>query len=98
VNCLLVIRPEAEADLAEGFGWYERRRSGLGHDFLNELKALLTRIEQNPMGHTAIYRNVRMALVRRYPYKVLYLFEANTVEVIGVVHAKRQPRFWQERI
>ena len=27
----LIIRPEAEADMAEAFDWYEQRRPGLGH-------------------------------------------------------------------
>jgi hypothetical protein len=27
--------PEAEADIAEAYGWYERQRIGLGEDFLS---------------------------------------------------------------
>jgi hypothetical protein len=30
----IFIRPEAEADLAEAFSWYEDHRQGLGYDFL----------------------------------------------------------------
>jgi toxin ParE1/3/4 len=35
----LIIRPEAEADIAEAFGWYEARVSGLGSEFLLVLDA-----------------------------------------------------------
>ena len=94
----LIIRPEAEADLVEGFDWYEQRRNGLGDEFLNEVQTRLGTIEANPLRYAAVYRNARQALVRRFPYKVLYLFEGNRVEVLGVVHVKRQPQFWQKRV
>lgn len=32
---LLFIRPEAEAEMAEAFDWYEARVPGLGSDFLS---------------------------------------------------------------
>jgi toxin ParE1/3/4 len=33
----LVIAPEAELDLAEAYVWYEKRRVGLGEEFLNSV-------------------------------------------------------------
>ena len=93
----LIIRPEAEADIAEGFGWYEERKGGLGHEFLAEVGAIFLQIQENPLRHAEIYRKARQGLIRRFPYKVLYLFEGAKVEVIGVVHAKRDPQVWQKR-
>jgi len=84
--------------MAEGFDWYEDRRHGLGHEFLGEVKSVLKKIAENPLRHAVIYQNVRRALVRRFPYKVFYYVEAEQVEVIGVVHVRRHPRFWQRRI
>jgi plasmid stabilization system protein ParE len=98
VSYPLVILPEAEEDMAEAFDWYENRRIGLGHEFLGEVRARLAHIEENPLHYTVVYRDARNALVRRFPYKVLYLFEANKVEVFGVVHVGRHPRFWQKRL
>ena len=94
----LIIRPEAESDMAEGFDWYEQHRSGLGDEFLNEVQTRLRMIEENPLRHAVVYSNTRQSLVRRFPYKVLYLFEGDRVEVLGVVQAKRQPQFWQKRV
>lgn len=65
-----IIRPEAEVDMAAGFDWYEDRRDGLGHEFLKEVKAVFKKIEDNPLRHPVMYRDVRRALVRRFPYKV----------------------------
>lgn len=56
--------------MAEAFDWYEERRDGLGHEFLAEVQATLSRIENNPLHHATIHQNVRRGLVRRFPYKV----------------------------
>jgi plasmid stabilization system protein ParE len=76
----------------------EVRRNGLGHELLVEVEAVFKMIEDNPLRHAVMYRNVRRALVRKFPYKVFYHIEADTAEIIGVVHAKRHPRFWQQRV
>jgi plasmid stabilization system protein ParE len=97
VSYSLIIRPEAEADMAEAFGWYEERKAGLGYEFLEEVAALFRQIQENPLRHAEVYGKARRALIRRFPYKVFYLFEGAKVEVIGVVHAKRDPQIWQKR-
>jgi hypothetical protein len=98
VSRIPIIRPEAEADLAENFNWYEERRAGLGFEFLDRVNLILKNIEENPRRYSLTYRNVRLALVGKFPYKVLYLIEGDQAEVIGVVHVKRNPQFWQKRV
>ena len=44
MNLELVIRPEAEVDIAEAFDWYENRVPGLGSEFLLVLDALFNSI------------------------------------------------------
>ena len=34
----LLLEPEAQADLAEAFDWYEAQRTGLGSEFLAEVR------------------------------------------------------------
>jgi len=41
VTLPLIIRPEAEEDLSESYGWYERQRPGLGDEFLLRVEAAL---------------------------------------------------------
>ncbi len=94
----LTIQPEAEADLAAAFCWYEEQRSGLGLEFLDCVEEVWKRISSTPELHAATYRGVRQALVRRFPYVVCYLFESNEVEVIAVFHGHRDPKSWQSRV
>ena len=46
----LVVRPAAAADLEDVFLWYERQRTGLGHEFLAAVKVAFERVLSNPEG------------------------------------------------
>lgn len=90
----LLVRPEAEADLAEAFRWYEERRPGLGERFLLSVEAALSTIRRNPRAFPVVHKQVRRALLRRFPYGVFYLSDAETVVIVAVFHAKRHPSRW----
>lgn len=94
----LIIRPEAEAELAEAFDWYECRVPGLGADFLVAVDEAIDSLLSHPLQHPVIYRTIRRALLRRFPYQVLYLVEAEAISIIAFFHAARDPEQWQERI
>ncbi|NLF30144.1 MAG: type II toxin-antitoxin system RelE/ParE family toxin [Planctomycetes bacterium] len=93
----VVVRHEAEEELAAAFAWYEERVPGLGAAFLLAVEAVIESIGRNPMRHALVYKSVRQALTRRFPYKVLYLVEESRVIVLAVFHARRNPRRWRER-
>ena len=91
------IRREAELDLTEAFQWYEERREGLGADFLLCVQAALEVISRQPAIHPIVHRQVRRALIRRFPYGVFYLADNDRVTVIAVMHAMRNPTRWKDR-
>lgn len=94
----LIIRVEAEAEVAEAFDWYEHRVPGLGSHFLAALDAAVESILSNPFQHPVLYRNTRRTLLRRFPYQVLFLVEEDTITVMAVLHGARDPQRWQDRI
>ncbi len=94
----LIIRPEAEADLAEAKDWYERQRQGLGLEFVLSVEEALDRIRRMPHVHAEIYKGVRRSATRRFPYGVYYRLTGESVTVIAVMHSRRDPRRWQERV
>ncbi len=87
----LLIRPEAESDLAAAYRWYENKDAGLGEEFLRAVEASLLGIQKNPQTHQKIYKEIRRALTKRFPYGIFYLIDSDTVSVIGVLHARRNP-------
>lgn len=93
----LIIRPAAEAELAEAFDWYEEQLRGLGSEFLISVDATVHAIARNPRQFPKIHRDVRRALLHRFPYGVFFLVEGTRIMVIAFFHAKRNPKRWQER-
>ena len=93
-----IVRPEAEQDLKEAFRWYEETRRGLGYDFLLQVHAGINLIETNPTIFQIEYKNVRKHLIKRFPFKIIYLFSENVVKVLAVIHTKRNPALTRDRI
>ena len=95
---IVIIRPEAEDDLKSAFSWYEDKRQGLGHDFLLQVEAGLRLIERNPKICPPEYKGTRKYLIKRFPYKVIYLLEKQRVVVLAVIHGRRNPNLIKKRI
>ncbi len=89
---------EAEEELAGAAEWYEDCEDGLGDDFTDLVKAIFRRVAANPRIHQKVYRDVRRAVVKRFPYVVLYQEVNSEVLVISVFHTSRDPKEWQRRI
>ena len=44
-----------------------------------------------------VHKDVRRAFMRRFPYGVFYRVEEDQIIVVGVFHARRDPKRWQAR-
>ena len=93
----LRLRAEAELDLADAALWYEEQRSGLGHQFLDEVLATFTIIAKTPLSYQLVHRNTRRALVHRFPFGIYYRIETSMIVVVAVMHGSRNPRHWKSR-
>ena len=94
----LILRPEAEAKLTEAFKWYEARASGLGLEFVRSVDSLLNSICRDPLSYPIVHKTIRRALTRKFPYEIFFVLETDTVIILAVFHAKRNPKRWQERL
>lgn len=94
---IVIIRPEAEDDLKEAFSWYEDKRIGLGYDFLLQVDAGLNFIARNPNIHPVEYKGTRKHIIKRFPYKIIYIIEEEHIIVIAVTHGKRSPAIIKKR-
>ena len=71
------VLPQAWKEAVEAAAWYDRKRSGLGDDFLEEVNQSLARIEQNPQSfprwesYTG-HREIRCCRLDRFPYAVIF--------------------------
>lgn len=93
------IREEAENDLSDAAIWYEQQRSGLGQEFLDCALSTLHSLSENPRQYPVVHesKNVRRALLGRFPFGVFYVVNSEFILVYAVMHASRHPRRWQSR-
>jgi plasmid stabilization system protein ParE len=97
VKYQLNIRPEASADIAEAFSWYEDQRPGLGPEFEAELNRTFGYIVDMPLGSRLVHRSVQRALMHRFPFSVYYSVSGELIEIRAVLHYRRHPRKWLRR-
>ena len=85
------IRRAAELDVAEAQLWYESQLSGLGSDFLTEVSQVFERLAETPFIYQIAYRNVRRAIVHRFPYLIWYRVSGEVVTVLACTHGRLDP-------
>jgi plasmid stabilization system protein ParE len=87
----------ARGELIEAQDWYEGEAAGLGRRFRQAVDAMVERMSDNPRQFPTVFKNVRRALLRRFPYSLFFVVEDNALIVIACFHASRDPSRWQER-
>lgn len=85
-------------DLLDAFWWYQRKQTGLGHAFRDNVELVLDKLAQNPMVHPLVYLTVRRAFIRCFPFGIFYILQDNTIIVLAVLHARRDPVNWKDRL
>ena len=80
----LSVSPAAEDDLHEAVAWYDAQQPGLGDTFLRFVEATLARVQRLPNAFPTREDGVRSALLRRFPYGVLFRVGDKRIEVIAV--------------
>jgi toxin ParE1/3/4 len=93
----VVLRDEAQAEFDEAFDYYDAQKVGLGVTFAGRVQEVFDRISANPLLHAVVLRDIRKAVVARFPYCVYYRPEPTRVQVIAVFHTSRDPSVWQGR-
>ncbi|MGQ3685500.1 MAG: type II toxin-antitoxin system RelE/ParE family toxin [Candidatus Loosdrechtia sp.] len=90
--------PDAEIELSESIQYYEDVEPGLCQDFAVEVYSAVQRAIAYPRAWMVLEGDVRRALVRRFPYGVLYSEEDDGILIVAVMHLHRAPGFWKGRI
>jgi plasmid stabilization system protein ParE len=98
VTYRLVIRPEADAEVAEAARWYEERSRGLGEAFLDTFLEVTANVKRSPYLYAPILGEARRALLHRFPYSVIYEIHGDEVVVLACFHERSDPKEWQRRL
>jgi plasmid stabilization system protein ParE len=94
----VIFTPEADADIAEAYAWYEEREPGLGEEFLRCVEERLRTIQRHPELYRVAIDEFRRAYVRRFPYEIFYEVLTDRIVVYSVFHCSQDPRKWRRRL
>jgi plasmid stabilization system protein ParE len=97
VSLPVVLRPEATRDAEEARDYFEAQQPGRGQVFLDRLNQGLARIGAMPEIYGILWRNVRAARLRQFPFVVYYRLHHDRVEVLAVMRDSRDVSAWQSR-
>lgn len=101
----LLIRDEADVEVAKIAGTLGEARVGYGRRFLDALAKTYTSIQEFPTSYARWEfggrgRHLRRAVLRKF--QVVVVFEVreslDEVEVVAVFHGRRNPRYWMKRL
>jgi plasmid stabilization system protein ParE len=98
VSLRVIVRDEAEADIAEAALWYERRCAGLGEEFVHAVSACFELLSRQPEVFPVVHRSARLGLLHKFPYLVVYRVFPDFISVVAVMHGRRHPRRWKARL
>ncbi len=88
----LILRREAEEEIAEAAEWYQARDRGLAFEFLRALDACLASVARRPLQYPMVHGEKRRALLRRFPYAVIFVSSNDEVVILGCLHCRRDPQ------
>lgn len=88
----------AAAELREAAKYYEARVSGLGFDFIIEVRAAISRIVDNPEAWQLLDEEIRRCRTHRFPYGIIYTIEDRQVLILSVMHLHRHPDSWRKNL
>ncbi len=87
----LILTQEAADEVEVSYYYYEDKQSGLGERFKKQLDEKLSQIQRNPEMFHVVADNFREAVLRVFPFVVIFEVVKNEIRVYSVFHTSRNP-------
>ncbi len=94
MSYVTVLSERAGKELQESWEWYEDRQPGVGDRFMKAVSEKLKQLEQDPTGGIKRNKIYREALLKVFPYLIIYRIESadNLIFVHSIFHSRRNPK------
>ncbi|HEY1083756.1 MAG TPA: type II toxin-antitoxin system RelE/ParE family toxin [Prosthecobacter sp.] len=92
--------PEAGDEFREAVDWYEGRSIFAGGRFVKAVKGAIEQIMQDPERYQTFGDGTHVFRLKTFPYRFYYTYEAepDLIRIFAVMHEKRRPDYWRERL
>jgi plasmid stabilization system protein ParE len=88
----------AENEFKEAIKYYNEQSEGLGYEFALEIRKTIERIIHYPEAWTPLSKRTRRCRCNNFPYGVIYYIKDDVIIIVAVMHFKRKPTYWKDRI
>ncbi|WP_031426902.1 type II toxin-antitoxin system RelE/ParE family toxin [Flavimarina sp. Hel_I_48] len=91
MSLILIILPRAELEIEKSFHFYNVSRTDLGNNFLKELDYYFDLILQNPRTFRKNNLGFREAVIKRFPFLIIYEQLEDYLYIYSVFNTNRNP-------
>ena len=88
----------AEVEMTEAALYYEACAAQLGERFLDTVQLGVEQIQESPITWPSIGYGIQRYLLPQFPYSLLYRDDPEEIVVIAVMHQKKRPYYWIDRL
>ena len=81
--------PRFSRDLDAAIGWYEIRSVEIADDFRQTISMSLESISEHPESHSILELPIRIALLRKFPWLIVYRYETDLIVFLRFIHSAR---------
>lgn len=87
----------ARQQMVSASAHYERERTGLGDQFVAAVRAAIGMIRRDPETGFLVGNTLRMKLVKRFPYGLVFVSRPREILLVAVHHHSQDDQYWKER-
>ena len=87
----------AEVEALEAAEWYRARSEVAAFRFGRTLDSKIEEIVEHPDRWPLFEAGTRRAVLSRFPYSVIYRVRGDVVEIVAIMHQRRQPGYWADK-
>ena len=88
----------AEIEMLDSAAYYETRVPELGTDFISTIEIAVLDLSDNPGKWPMIGKEIRRRILPRFPYSILYKIDPEEIIIVAIMHQKRRPNYWINRL
>lgn len=92
------LRPEALAEFEEAVDHYLELSPEVASRFVDAFEAAVDFARENPQAVVRVRGHVRRWNLSRFPYALIFRRVDDVLEIIAVMHARREPEYWKYRL
>ncbi|MGJ0514760.1 MAG: type II toxin-antitoxin system RelE/ParE family toxin [Methylomicrobium sp.] len=89
--------PQAQTELEQTVLFYKQQQAGLEKRFIEAVEDAISRACRNPLLYRKIDDNIRKCRLLHFPYAIIFRTRPERIEIIAVMHLRKEPNYWQSR-